>query len=145
MKTIIAIAGIALFLCLTVFGTAAEVWKTTSIIYAFVEQQRSIGGDSGTVLTLRPVLTISGSLDPGKGSPIEVRAAISNSSTVGVTAAPNTYVIIVIRKEGAGYIVPPEKLEFMPGSAAIIPVTGNPTPVIEQILGAVQKVGAKKP
>lgn len=125
-------------------------WDGVKIIYAVTGDVKVVASneDLPFELPLRPLATIVGEIDPLKENNISARIVFGGLTEV-IEGPPdsNIRVIVVIRKRknGPGYEVPPFPMEFMPNGTAIVPITGDPTPVIEKIQMAVRMLRSKKP
>lgn len=128
-----------------------KFWDGVAIVYAVTGESKIVDDneDLPFILTFRNLATVFGEIDPSKEPVIKARAAVGGLTEVMPgPPEPNCRVIVVLRKrkQGGGYEVPPFPMDFMPNGTAIVPVTGDPRPVMEQILKSIRKIlGDKKP
>ena len=121
-------------------------WRTHSLVFAAVVGTQEINGDLPKLLiSLRPKLRLSGTLDPGKVP--EFSAEISKPADGKEFKLPGagTLVLALVVQEKDTFRIPPDTPAFMPGNhAPICEVKNFSDPKVLDTLHAVQELRKKK-
>ena len=127
-------------------GTEDVYWQTHSLIFGSIAATSESQGENPTTdLKLKPVLRISGSIDPGK---VPELSATIEPKKFGVgfrIPSVGSSVLVLLVQKGEAYSVPPDRLDFMPGDhTPICEVKDFADPKVLDCVKAVQELRKKR-
>jgi hypothetical protein len=120
-------------------------WQSHSLVFATIAGTTEMKGDKPTsVLSLRPKLRLSGTLDPGKVPELSARIDPTIYGMKFKMPATGDVVLVVLVRNDKEYAVSPDRPVFMPGDRAPIRVVRDfDDPIVLDTLHAVQELRKK--
>ncbi|MCX6899776.1 MAG: hypothetical protein NT105_13890 [Verrucomicrobia bacterium] len=115
------------------------------IAYVHIESVEEIN-HSVVKLKLRPIARLAGKLDFNGKNLIEVQLPIGIYSQINLPPKPNSYAIALISDPTVPDVsrgqlpwrIYSDRVFFMPNFKGLVPVVGDPTPIMEKVLEAIK-------